>query len=207
MWERTVDGRVLSFQLDGINNQNFIMRDRETGSWWQQVSGEAIRGPLKGTKLKRVFHDELTFKAWRSEWPGGRVLVPSATDTAWKRYAQGWEEQTGKYPVKIHGALDPQLAPRAIVMGIEVGEVSKAYPLDRILAQAPIHDRVGGLPIVLLVGEDGKSVRAFEARLDTVALELVRTVGEALGQVTDVGSGSRGNFRGEAVSGPLLGRR
>ena len=54
MWETTIDGRTLHFHLAGINNQNFIMRDEETGSWWQQVSGEAMLGPLKGRRLKPV---------------------------------------------------------------------------------------------------------------------------------------------------------
>ena len=34
-----VDGRRLHFHLAGINNQNFIMQDEETGTWWQQVTG------------------------------------------------------------------------------------------------------------------------------------------------------------------------
>ena len=38
---------MLTFHLVGINNQNFVMQDQETGTWWQQVSGEAILGPLK----------------------------------------------------------------------------------------------------------------------------------------------------------------
>ena len=45
-------GRVLHFYLAGINNQNFLMRDRETGTWWQQISGKAIFGKLKGETLE-----------------------------------------------------------------------------------------------------------------------------------------------------------
>ena len=76
MWETTVDGRVLHFHLAGINNQNFIMRDEETGSWWQQVTGEAIFGPLKGKRLKPVFLDELTFGTWKREQPQARTARP-----------------------------------------------------------------------------------------------------------------------------------
>jgi hypothetical protein len=32
VWTRQVDGITLTFRLAGINNQNFIMRDEETGS-------------------------------------------------------------------------------------------------------------------------------------------------------------------------------
>src|SRR5438034_285336 len=62
-----IDGRALDFHLWGINNQNFIMRDEQTGSWWQQVSGEAIQGPLKGRRLTGVIHDELSFGIWKAE--------------------------------------------------------------------------------------------------------------------------------------------
>ncbi len=77
-----MDGRTLHFHLNGINNQNFIMRDEETGSWWQQVSGEAIFGPLKGKKLKAVAMDELSFALWKREHPAGRVLRPDPRATA-----------------------------------------------------------------------------------------------------------------------------
>ena len=51
MWERALDGRTLRFRLIGINNQNFLMEDLDTGSWWQQVTGVAVSGPLAGKRL------------------------------------------------------------------------------------------------------------------------------------------------------------
>ncbi len=197
---------MLNFRLAGINNQNFIMQDRETGSWWQQVTGLAIQGPLKGKQLTRVFHDELTFGAWTGEFPAGRVLVP-AGDSAWVRFSEGWEEKTARAPVRIAAALDPRLEPRTIILGIESESGGKAYPLERVLEQAPLHDRVGALPVVLLVGPDGISVRAFEARLAGQAVELVRETDGAAGEFVDVATASRWTFRGEAIAGPLRGSR
>ena len=75
MWTRTLNGTVLHFYLAGINNQNFLMRDRETGSWWQQITGKAIYGPLKGAALELVPNDELTLGQWKHETSGGQVLV------------------------------------------------------------------------------------------------------------------------------------
>ncbi len=43
------------------------MRDRETGSWWQQVTGRAIAGELAGSALELMPNDELTFGLWKSE--------------------------------------------------------------------------------------------------------------------------------------------
>ena len=62
-----LDGQRLTFRLSGINNQNFVMRDEQTGTWWQQVSGLAIQGRLKGRRLTLVPHDELLFATWKAE--------------------------------------------------------------------------------------------------------------------------------------------
>src|SRR5271167_1598957 len=73
---RDAGGRRLTFHLAGINNQNFLMRDEETGSYWQQISGAAISGPYRGRQLQLVHSDELTFATWRSENRNGTVLRP-----------------------------------------------------------------------------------------------------------------------------------
>jgi hypothetical protein len=100
VWEAAIDGRTLHFHLAGINNQNFIMRDEETGSWWQQVSGEAILGPLKGRRLKPVPQDEISFALWKREQPMGRVLLPDPRVQAAGHYAPAdWEAGIGKLPV------------------------------------------------------------------------------------------------------------
>ena len=52
------------------------MRDDETGSWWQQISGRAIQGKMKGAQLASVDMDELSFAIWKRENPNGRVLRP-----------------------------------------------------------------------------------------------------------------------------------
>jgi hypothetical protein len=156
--------------------------------------------------LTRVFHDELTFRAWVAEQPAGRVLVP-ARDSAWVRNWKDEEEKTPTRPVRIAAALDPRLPPRAVVVGVELEGRSMAFPLDRVLAQAPLHSRVGSIPIVLLAAGDGRSVRVYEARIGGRPIELVRLVDGGPEAWADGGTGSRWNFRGEATAGPLKGGR
>jgi hypothetical protein len=60
------------------------MRDEQTGSYWQQISGKAVSGPLSGQQLPFVHSDELNFGTWQSEEPQGTVLqddAPYRTDT------------------------------------------------------------------------------------------------------------------------------
>jgi len=208
VWESTVDGRVLRFHLAGINNQNFIMRDEETGSWWQQVSGKAIHGPLKGRQLKSVFHDEISFAIWKGEQPQGRVLKPDERiATANKYEAADWETQVGRMRVVEGTDVDQRLAPRTLVIGISLEGKSVAYPLPALQRQSPIIDMVGSVPIVVLLGEDRRSVRAFERTVDGQRLEFFqKTEGDGF-TLIDLETGSTWNFEGKAIAGPLAGRQ
>ena len=201
MWKTTVDGRPLHFRLSGINNQNFIMRDEETGTWWQQVSGQAILGPLKGKRLERVPQDELTFARWRTEQPRGRVLRP---DPRVKEYAEkNWEANIAKLPV-VTPNIDRRLQPRTLVSGVKAGDHAKAYPMTAIQRQSPIIDTIGPTPVVILLGPDGKSVRAFVRRVDAQPLELFARPED--GRLIDAQTGSEWDFTGRAVTGPLAGK-
>jgi Protein of unknown function (DUF3179) len=208
VWEATIGGRQLHFRLAGINNQNFIMRDEETGSWWQQVTGEAFLGPLKGQRLKSVFHDELTFATWKREKPQGRVLKPDEGILQAKRYAPAnWEQRMANVPVATTAVLDKTLEPRTLVIGLDVNGVSKAYPLDAVLKQSPIIDDLGGVPIVLVVADDKRSVRAFERTVESRKLEFFVKPGSSPLVLLDKETGSEWDFAGKAFHGPLSGRQ
>ncbi|PYX52249.1 MAG: hypothetical protein DMG79_01145 [Acidobacteria bacterium] len=152
MWTRTVNGKVLHFYLAGINNQNFLMRDKETGTWWQQITGKAISGPMKGAALDLVLSDELTFGEWKSEFSNGEVLagVPKYI----KEYDSNWEPEVAK------------LKSRDVVVGLQIAGPGRAYPWDALVKQSPVLDRVNGTPLLVAVGPDSKSFRVFVSRID-----------------------------------------
>ncbi len=158
-----MNGRALHFYLAGINNQNFLMRDKETGTWWQQITGKAIYGPLKGSSLELVLSDELTFGEWKSEVPDGQVLaeVPKYV----KEYDSNWEPEVAKLPVVI-SFPGTELKSRDVVVGLEMTGPGRAYPWDTLVKQSPVVDRVNGTPLLIAVGPDGKSFRVFISRID-----------------------------------------
>jgi hypothetical protein len=206
VWESTNNGRQLRFHLSGINNQNFLMQDEETGSWWQQISGAAIQGPLKGQKLKQSHHDEIAFATWKRENPNGRVLRPDPAAVAKGVYDANWEQEVAAMPVTTNAPLDQRLPPREIVVGVKVNDAAKAYPLRALQQQSPILDTLGGRPVVLIADTDGQSVRAFERELDGKTLELYAKAGASPLRLADAATGSEWDFSGKAVSGPLAGR-
>ena len=206
MWATTVNGQQLHFHLAGINNQNFIMSDEETGSWWQQVTGACILGPLKGARLQPVLHDELTFKTWRAEQPDGRVLRPDPhIQQAGLYESADWEARMQNVRVATTDT-DKQTKPRTLVVGIEINDAAKAYPMDLLIAQSPINDTVGGTPVLLVVDSDKRSVRAFERVIDGNAVEFFLKPDVLPLSLTDAATGSVWDFTGRATSGTLAGQ-
>ena len=118
-------------------------------------------------------------------------------------------------------------------MGVRIGDVAKAWSLDDLEAARVQLDVLNGTPLMIVVAEDGKSVRVFDRRIDGREAEfaaLVRgrekfrflptpTPGTASGfagrpaeteippdtVVIDVDTGSEWDFAGRAISGPLKG--
>lgn len=195
MWARTIQGKTLTFHLAGIHNQNFLMRDEETGSFWQQVSGECVAGPMRGAKLERVHSDELTAARFAEEAPGGQVLRGEAVHS--DSYERDWEHGVERLPTVVDTSDSP-LPPRALVAGIVAGGQARAYEARRLAADSVILDELGGVPIVLWSG-GGRMLRAFDRRVDGAALLLAPA---DAGHLRAAETGSLWDFRGCAVEGP-----
>lgn len=181
------------------------MRDEETGSWWQQISGEAIQGKLKGQKLEPIDFDEISYGIWKRENPNGRVLRPDEEKLAENEYEADWETKVEKMPVRIGAKLDKTLEPRTLIVGLEINGNSKAYPFSAIEKQNPILDTVGGKKIVLILAGDKRSVRGFEREIDGKTLEFF--IKPDTKELVDAETASVWDFSGKAVSGEMSGKQ
>jgi len=201
-----VAGRTLNFRLAGINNQNFIMSDEETGTWWQQVTGCGILGPLAGRCLEPIRWDEVTFAVWKEEHPG--TLVLRASDDHKEHYASAeWEQKIAEYPTVTPVDPDDALEPRDLIVGVQSGAASKAFPWAALDARKPIVDRVGDLPVLVLLHPDRRSVRCFDRRIDGETVEIFLRTGTCPPALLDGRTGSEWDFSGRATSGPMAGRQ
>ena len=209
MWGRDIAGLRLTFHLAGINNQNFLMRDDQTGTYWQQISGQAVSGPLRGSQLPFVHSDELNFGTWRAEEPRGTVLQDVAPYVA--EYApKDWDVQMGRARTVIdfheHG-----LKGRDVMLGIQAFGVSRAFPYDQVIREKLVEDHVGAEPVLLVVGGDGQSVRAFRNRIAGVKgpSDFYRLpaspASAAAALLMDAATGSAWNFQGCAITGKAAG--
>jgi len=195
VWNRTSGGLALTFHLAGINNQNFLMRDDQTGSYWQQITGAAVSGPLAGRHLVLVSSDELSFGLWSAEEPGGTILEGVAKYTS--KYAKkDWEKEIAKEPIVLSFA-DParKLEPRTVMLGIRADGASRAYRYDEVLKEKLVLDHVGSEAVLLVVGPDGQSVRAFQDRIPGSASAAPAAVA--------AGAAGQDNLPGGDVSSPF----
>jgi len=200
-----VDGQVLTFRLMGVNNQNFVMRDEQTGTWWQQVTGEALVGPLAGKRLTPVRFDEVSFAIWRGEHPDTLVLepVPGKAD----QYAPDDWDDGMDFPLPEQLAPAGEWAPRHIVVGLIAGDVAKAYSLAVLREQTPVVDWVGDTPVLIALAADGRSLRAFDRRIDEMVLEMYAKPDMDPPVFVDGQTGTEWSFAGLATAGPLQGRQ
>ena len=191
------------------------MRDEQTGTYWQQITGLAIAGPLAGRRLPLVSADELTFALWKTEQPSGTVLndVPRYA----REYApENWDVKMAKVPTVISYA-QAGLKPRDLMLGIRAYGASRAFPYTAVLKEKLIEDRIGTEPLLLVVGGDNRSVRAFRRRLpdESSTAQFYRLTDKANKRtpnelassalLMDAQTGSQWNFRGCAVAGKLTG--
>jgi hypothetical protein len=196
---------ILTFRLAGINNGNALMRDEQTNSIWQQSTGEAIYGSLKGQHLTLVHSDELTFSLWRSEQPKGLVLKPE-TKYESEYDPKDWESHVARTRTVIDTSKSG-IGPHELMLGITAAGESRAYPLKTVLAAGLIAEDLAAQPIVIVVGPDHASIRVFSAkRADDTPWLFVPSSGAPGEVMKDTQSGAAFNFEGCAISGKYAGQ-
>ena len=74
-FDRRVDGMLLDFGTTGrLRYSDLVMYDRQTESWWQQATGEAIVGKFAGRKLEQVNAPLVSWGTFKRSSPNGLVL-------------------------------------------------------------------------------------------------------------------------------------
>jgi thiol-disulfide isomerase/thioredoxin len=204
---RTLDGRVLSFEVVGVYNGTIIIRDRETRSLWAPFSGRALEGPLAGRRLERLPLSFTRWDTWTAWHPGGEVVWGRSS----MREGHGSWYEPGKWGIVSEmgatlQAWDPRLPENALIYGLEVGGNAKSYPLSELHARGGVvNDRVAQSPVVV-VARGPLDLMAFHRTVKGRDLTFRPSTGlQAVMQDDETGSDWSGD--GEALGGPLVGER
>lgn len=208
VYDRRLEGTLHTFgNTSALYENDLVMFDRETSSYWWQTAGEAIVGTLTGKRLAVLPALTTTWSEWKALHPETLVL---SRDTGFARpyerepfadYAASVND--GRFPFPVSEAVnDGRLAPADEVLGVAIGDGSKAYPL-RLHGDAAINDSLGGEGVVVFSSEDGPSGGAFRPEVNGRGLTFFFRDGAYLDEET----GSRWDLSGRAADGPLKGER
>lgn len=173
-FERDVDGVVLEFGVSGkLHNNDLVMYDRQTKSLWQQITGEAIVGELFGTKLEQISMGTLTWEDFKKTHKDAEVL---SRDTGFNRnydvYPYGNYESSERVSFGVEGGVDTTLHPKAVVFGVEVDGVSKAYPEVKLQEEEKIQDTLGESKVEVSYNEGDVRVVRLENSEDISTTRL-----------------------------------
>ena len=223
VYERTVDGLVHDFGTSGnLLFSNLIMYDRQTESWWQQATGEAIVGEQVGEKLEFLAAQIISLDEFEASYPEGTVL---SRDTGHSRdYGRNpypGYDRADEPPFLFSGTADGRIAPKERVATVGEGGDAIAFAYPELSAEGVATATVDGEPIVVFwapgtrsaldsssidEGQDVGTTGVYRPIVDGQALTFER-LGPAGTPITDRETGSTWSITGVATDGPLAGAR
>ena len=215
-FDRRLDGVVYDFGTSGnLRNSDLIMWDRQTESWWQQFTGEAIVGELTGRTLAMLPASIISYESFKSAYPDGDVL---SRDTGYTRdYGSnpyGGYDKIDRPPFLYDGKLDGRLQPKERVVAVTLNGVDVAFPFSLLERERAVNYSQGSSALVVLFQPGTKSavdsgVIAFSRDVGATGVFDPSVDGEVLtfkamgDDIVDEQTGSVWNIVGEAISGPL----
>ncbi len=214
------DQRILDFGVSGmLRNSDLVMWDRQTESWWQQFTGEALVGELAGAQLTYVSSLLISLEEFITSYPEGKILsTRTGHNMAYgiNPYT-GYDDPGNARPRLYSGTLDTRLPAMERVIDIQVNGKYKIYPLTHIQREGVINDRFEGRDIVIFytsktvsvldetqISESRKigSVTVFSRKVD----ERLLTFRKVQDGFVDEQTGSTWSITGKCISGELSGK-
>lgn len=148
VFDRRVGGQVLEFGNTGrLRHKDMVMYDKQTESWWQQFTGEAMIGSLTGKSMKMLAARLESLEKFRKRAPNGKVLIPE-------------NEKARPYGASPYVGMDSRSLPRALAR--------LNFPYD-------LPDGVQPLERVVVVGEKAWTVAKLKDAKRIEADDLVLT--------------------------------
>jgi hypothetical protein len=142
-----VSGERLNFQVIAVWRRNMIIRDKETGTLWQQGTGQGLYGKYKDLHLKMLMSQQMTLKDWLEKHPKSKIGVEP------KNHPEGLFSKkkllkmlkiTERKIMPGQTLLGDELPPREKIFGLELQGVSRAYPISELKKKPNFTDLLAG---------------------------------------------------------------
>lgn len=191
-----VDGKPEDFRLVGMDHFNAMFEDETTKTWWRQVSGEAVAGPLKGSSLKEIFSEQMTLRAWLELYPMSEILQPDTLYSKDYTDLQGFDKGTIDSDLERRDSLSWN--EKSWVVGVQLGDVARAYDWNDLTRVRVLNDTLNSVPIAIVLQSDSTTFRVFKRD----SLDFVVGIN---GNIQDLQTKSEWSWQGESINGQLRG--
>ena len=196
-----VDGKPETFRLVGMDHFNAMFEDATTKSWWQQATGVAIAGPLKGKSLAEIPSQQLSLAAWLRLYPNSTVLEPDSS------YKKRYKNLAGYNKGTIEGSLEKRDSAswqfKSWVIGIVDGHAARAYDWNELVKKELIEDSLPGMPVLIALENDSASFHVWSRLVNGQSLHFEKD--KLQDKLTDTNTRSSWDMNGNCTKGTLKG--
>jgi hypothetical protein len=190
-----VNGKDETFRLVGMDHFNAMFEDATTKSWWRQVNGQVVAGPLKGTRLKELPSQQSTLSAWLREYPNSLILQP---DTLFnKKYNELTDFDKGTIKSGLEKRDSGSWQMKSWVIGVVHNNFAKAYDWNELVEKRMIEDSLPGLPLIIMLEKDSTSFHVWNRRVNGHYLRFTTT--DEAEMFKDINTKSVWNMNGVCV--------
>lgn len=199
----TVNNHNEDFRLVGMDHFNAMFEDATTKSWWQQATGVAVAGPLKGSRLAEIPSQQMSLSAWLRQNPGSLILQPDSLFA--KQYKDLADFDKGTIESGLEKRDSASWKFKSWVVGVEHGGYAKAYDWNELVRARIIEDSLPALPLVIVLESDTASFHVWNRQVNGQSLRFAHdSTGNLL---KDNNTGSLWNMDGVSIEGPMKGQR
>ncbi len=194
-----VNGEHLTFDLQGLYLDVFLMSDRQTGSVWAHLDGYASQGPLAGERLTFLPLPQMTWSEWLALHPGTLVLDP---DT---QFAERYRPVRIGQPNPSEALYgDDRLPANALVVGVESGGEFVGFPIELVGGSGGVvNATVGGRPLVVIYNPDSQTGIAYDRTVAGQPVTFEAGSADGLFLLRDIDTKTSWRLDGSGVDGPL----
>lgn len=194
-----VEGKDEQFRLVGMDHFNAMFEDANTGSWWRQVNGEAITGPMRGKMLKEIPAEQMQLGAWLALHPTSLIMQPDQDFQEEYDGLKNYDKGKGKSHLTRADSLSWK--DKSWVVGVQRGMHARAYDWNDLLQHSVLQDTLAGTSLLITLENDSASFHVFDR--DTLRF----TFDPATHSLSDVQTASRWNLQGQCTEGTLKDRQ
>jgi hypothetical protein len=198
-----VNGNIENFRLVGMDHFNAMFEDETTKSWWQQATGKAIIGPMKGYQLTEIPSEQMRLGDWLYLHPNSQVLQPDSNFQVKYDSLKGYDEGKKKNGLELRDSASWKN--KSWIVGVSISNSARAYDWNELVRKQCIEDSLHSTPILLTIEPNQRTHYVLMREIDGKQLHFEKD--STGGKIKDKETMSTWLPNGKCVEGSMMGKQ